>query len=116
MHIRNLDLKRLPIPVETALYRIVQEALTNIAKHAGAKTAEICVESHPSFACATVKDDGCGFDVDLTRETSDASKHLGIHGMHERAVLLKGSLEIESLPRSGTTISVRIPLTGNNNG
>ena len=113
VHLRNLGLKRLPRPVETALYRIVQEALTNIAKHAGAKTAEICVESHPSLVCATVQDDGRGFDVDLTRRTSDASKHLGIHGMQERAVRLKGTLTIESMPWGGTTISVRIPLTEN---
>jgi len=113
---KGLEASRLPLAVETALYRIVQEALTNIAKHATAKTVEVSIDARPTCVWATVKDDGRGFDLEEARRTSGASAHLGIHGMQERAALLKGSIQIESLPRSGTTISVRIPLTGNTNG
>jgi PAS domain S-box-containing protein len=111
VHVKGLDASRLPFPVETALYRIAQEALTNTAKHAKAEAVAILVEHHTTFVQMMVEDDGCGFDVDATLRATGASKHLGLHGMHERAALLKGTIRIESRPGKGTLINVQIPLS-----
>jgi PAS domain S-box-containing protein len=96
---------RLPEAVETALYRIVQEALTNTAKHAVAKAVRIVVERGPSSVQVTVEDDGCGFDDD-----AGSGGQFGLSGMRERAALLGGCLTIESGPGRGTRVVVRIPL------
>jgi signal transduction histidine kinase len=106
----GLDSCRLPPPVETALYRIVQEALTNIARHAGAKNVSIILYRRPSDIQAVVEDDGCGFDVETKLRTSASSNHLGLYGMRERAALLGGYITIKSRQGKGTTISVHIPL------
>jgi PAS domain S-box-containing protein len=105
----GLGSSRLPSPVETALYRIVQEALTNIARHAAAKTVRIALTGQPSGVHMIVEDDGHGFDVETTLRTSTTSDHLGLYGMCERAMLLGGSVTIESKRGEGTTISVQIP-------
>jgi PAS domain S-box-containing protein len=119
----NVDLKtkgfgsaRLPFSIETTLYRIMQEALTNIAKHAAASNVAIMVEQDSEFVKMIVKDDGQGFDVKKTLRTPGSSKGLGLYGMHERAILLNGSLTVESAPTQGTTIFVRIPLPEVTNG
>ena len=112
---RNLD-GRLPSPVETALYRLVQEALTNVTKHAEATAVTIALEGRPSCARVTVGDDGRGFDVETTLGRAGASEHFGLLGMRERAALLGGSVTIESAPRNGTTIIVDIPLPETLNG
>jgi PAS domain S-box-containing protein len=109
VHTEGLDSCRLPSPVETALYRIMQETLTNIARHAAAKTVRIALTCQPLGVQMIVEDDGCGFDVETTLRTSTASGHLGLFGMCERAMLLRGSLTINSTPGKGTTISVQIP-------
>ncbi|HYV37832.1 MAG TPA: sensor histidine kinase [Gemmataceae bacterium] len=95
---------RLPEEVETALYRIVQEALSNVAKHADAHQANILIEHHRGSVEATIEDDGRGFDC----KKIDKSGRLGLSGMRERAALLDGSVTISSTP--GTKITVRIPL------
>jgi len=112
VHIQTegLDSGRLPFPVETTLYRIVQEALANIAKHAAAKTVSIALRRHASEVQATVHDDGCGFDVETILHTSTAAGHLGLYGMRERAALLGGGVTIESSAAGGTMVSVHIPL------
>lgn len=110
MQTEGLDSSRLPFPVETALYRIVQEALTNIAKHAAAKTVSITLRRQPSEIQATVHDDGCGFDVETTLHISTAAGHLGLYGMRERATLLGGCVTIESSAGRGTVVSVHLPL------
>lgn len=99
--------ERLPGDVETAIYRIVQEALTNIARHAAAKSTSILVERRGDLVRAIVEDDGIGFDVN----TNQGELHLGLLGMHERAELLNGTLTIESSPERGTSIFIEIPLT-----
>jgi PAS domain S-box-containing protein len=104
--------RRLPHPVETMLYRIAQEALTNIAKHAHATSASIILRGTPSEIHMIVEDDGLGFDVDEALKPTRMAKHLGIHGMRKRATLLNGSLSIESAPGKGTTVYVNIPLAG----
>jgi PAS domain S-box-containing protein len=110
VHTEGLDSSRLPSAVETALYRIMQEALTNIVRHAAAKNVRIALTRQPLDVRMTVEDDGCGFDVETTLRTSTTSGHLGLFGMCERAMLLDGSVTIESKRGQGTTIFVQIPL------
>ncbi|MEK6753765.1 MAG: HAMP domain-containing protein [Chloroflexota bacterium] len=98
--------ERLPGDVETAIYRIVQETLTNIARHARAKSASILIERHNDVVRAIVEDDGVGFDVNANH----GERHLGLLGMRERAELLDGTLTIESAPEHGTSIFIEIPL------
>ncbi len=107
---RSLDGARLPPAVETTLYRIVQEALTNVAKHAGARTVSIVLQRQPTWVQAIVADDGCGFDVDRAMKAEASWTHLGLHGMGERAALLNGSVTIESTPGEGTTVYARLPI------
>jgi PAS domain S-box-containing protein len=107
---RSLEGVRLPGPVETALYRIVQEALTNAAKHANARTVSIVARLHGRRAQVIVADDGCGFDVDAALRVPESWTHLGLHGMRERAALLGGDVTIESTAGEGTTIYVSVPV------
>jgi two-component system sensor histidine kinase UhpB len=104
--------KRLPAEVETALYRIVQESLTNTAKHAQAHTVSVTLREDAEAVYATMIDDGKGFDVEQLQlqKTLVQDRGLGLVGMYERAHLLSGSLTIDSSPGKGTTIQVRIPL------
>jgi len=104
--IRGLDHIRLPTEVETALYRIVQEALTNVARHAQATTASVLVEHYAGVVRAIVEDDGRGFNP-LT--AGRAEQRLGLYGIRERAELLGGKLAIESEPGRGTSLFVEIP-------
>jgi PAS domain S-box-containing protein len=110
VHTECLDSSRLTSSVETALYRIMQEALTNIARHAAAKTVRISLTRQPLGVHMIVEDDGCGFDVETMLRTSTISGHLGLFGMCERAMFLGGSVTIDSKRGKGTTISVQIPL------
>jgi PAS domain S-box-containing protein len=97
---------RFAAEVEINLYRIVQEALNNIHKHAKAKRAELVLDMTGDLIILIINDDGLGFN---TQKKRNRAKGLGLIGMHERASLIGGSLEIESAPRKGTTIYVRIP-------
>jgi signal transduction histidine kinase len=101
---------RLPPAVETALYRIVQEALTNVGKYANAATVSILLQRNPDQVQLIVEDDGQGFDTQVILQRPVAGAHLGLHGMRERAALLNGSISIESSTGTGTTIYVNIPL------
>jgi two-component system sensor histidine kinase UhpB len=116
----DLALARLPAEVETALYRIVQEALTNVLKHAAAKAVSLVVRRElggpPSSSGVhlTVEDDGRGFDSDALLQApgwASAGKGLGLVDIRERAALLNGSVTLESRPGSGTTVHVYIPLS-----
>jgi signal transduction histidine kinase len=98
--------ERLPPAVETAVYRIIQESLTNIARHAQAETASILVEQRNGRLRAIIEDDGVGF----TQQTAAQNGRLGLYGMRERAELLNGTLTIESGPEQGTSIFVEVPL------
>ena len=102
--------QRLPAEMETALYRIVQESLTNTARHANAHKVLITMKEDADAVYVTIIDDGRGFDVGTLLKTPDQERGLGLAGMNERAVLLDGSLTIHSYPGQGTTIKVRIPL------
>jgi signal transduction histidine kinase len=100
--------KRLPANVELVLYRIVQEALTNVAKHSGARSVEVRLRRRRNVVTVTVADDGRGFDMrDVTRTEGSG---LGLFGMRERLALVGGTVEIQSVPGRGTTIIARVPL------
>jgi two-component system, NarL family, sensor histidine kinase DevS len=98
--------ERLPADVETALYRIVQEALTNVVKHAHARSVSIVLARKPDTVALVIEDDGRGFDPTTTREGG-----FGLEGMRERVGLLDGKLQVESGAAAGTTIvaEVRLP-------
>jgi two-component system, NarL family, sensor histidine kinase UhpB len=101
---------RLPAEMETALYRIVQESLTNTARHANARKVIITMREDEDMVFATIADDGCGFDMDALRKSPDQDRGLGLAGMNERALLLDGSLTINASPGHGTVIEVQMPL------
>lgn len=96
---------RLPSEVETTLYRIVQEALTNIAKHAAARSVSVLLVRRTGTATALVEDDGQGFGAE-----DEARGGIGLSGMRERLALVEGRLTIESRPGSGTTLVAEVPL------
>jgi signal transduction histidine kinase len=94
---------RLPSDTETALYRIVQESLTNVVKHARAQRISVSVTRRGDFVKAVVEDDGIGFDPVQARDDS-----FGLSGMRERVALLDGTLVVESRPGGGTTIAAEV--------
>jgi signal transduction histidine kinase len=98
---------RLPAEAETALYRIVQEALTNVVKHASARRVSITLVQKGAAAVVVVEDDGGGFDPGATRPGA-----LGLVGMRERVALVGGRLTVESSPGVGTTLVAEVPLAG----
>jgi len=103
--------ERLPAEMETALYRIVQECLTNTAKHANAKRVTITLKEETDRVYARITDDGKGFDYEAILKTPGQERGLGLAGMKERAVLLDGKLNIHSTAERGTIIEVSIPLS-----
>lgn len=101
---------RLPDELETALFRIVQEAVTNTVKHAKAKNVAIRLEREPGQAIrAEVADDGRGFHPVHVVSKGDKERGLGLFGMQERAALVGGAVQIESAPGRGTTVRVTVP-------
>lgn len=93
-----------------ALYRIAQEALTNVARHAHARRADVSVDLCDDEVCLRIEDDGRGFDIaEPSAPPRDIGMGLGLHGMRERATLLGGALHVESAPGRGTTVFARIP-------
>jgi signal transduction histidine kinase len=100
----NLGATRLPPEAETLVYRLVQEALTNVVKHAAATNVSIVLTRRTDGVTALIEDDGCGFDEANARDGA-----LGLIGMRERLALLGGTLSIES-SSSGTTLVAHLPL------
>jgi signal transduction histidine kinase len=91
--------------VETALYRIVQEALTNVIKHSRASRVSVLLTRKRDTVAAVVEDDGVGFSPEETRDGG-----LGLIGMRERIALLDGRLEVESSPKGGTSVVAEVPV------
>ncbi len=96
---------RLPSEVETALYRVVQESLTNIVKHANAENVSVSITRRGSDVAAVIEDDGAGFDPRTVR-----AEGIGLLGMRERLALVDGQLEVETRPGAGTTVVAKVPL------
>jgi signal transduction histidine kinase len=99
-----LGAERLPAEIETALYRIIQEALTNVVKHAQARTVSVVLTKKGDAVAAVIEDDGRGFDQ---ARASDGG--LGLVGMRERIALLNGRVAVESSEGRGTTVAVEVP-------
>jgi signal transduction histidine kinase len=104
---------RLPGPAETAMYRIVQEALTNAAKHSKASRVWIRIGRKNRIFCCSIEDDGVGFDVTAVRSDCK-SRGLGLIGMQERLSAIGGTLSIDSEPGRGTKILIRLPAEASN--
>ena len=101
---------RIPAEVETAAYRIVQEAMTNVLKHAAASSVSVVLERRRDELRVIVEDDGVGFDVnDVARADGDGRPRLGLSGIRERLSLLGGRMNLESTPGAGTTLFVDLP-------
>ncbi len=105
--------QRLPREVETTLYRIIQEALTNVARHAKVNKASILLRRNERSITAIIEDNGVGFEREHSNGREGKRQRLGIYGMEERVALIGGSLTIESKPGSGTTIYIEIPVEEN---
>jgi len=107
VHCTGLEGSRLSSESETALYRIMQEALTNVAKHAHASQVSVILERRSDIVRLIIEDDGVGFNVALAG--SRGGSPCGLVGMRERAALLGGTLDIESSATGGTTLITRLP-------
>lgn len=112
-HFKTMGVERAMVmsdEMETTIYRIVQESLTNVIRHAQATHVDIILEWRNEKVVIIVEDDGIGIDMQKTRE----SGHLGLIGMQERAEMLGGRLLVDSTPRVGTTLLVEIPYVHSN--
>jgi signal transduction histidine kinase len=110
LHTGNVEGIRLSEEVETNLYRITQEALNNIAKHAEAKSVNVVIERRKEEIVLIIEDDGKGFELTGIEQGRETGSALGLLGMRERAAIVGGALEVESAPGSGTTIFARVPI------
>jgi two-component system sensor histidine kinase DegS len=102
--------RRFSLEAELVLFRIVQEALRNIAKHAQAAKAEVKVEFDKHRVRATISDDGVGFELPPSLGDLVQTGKLGLAGMQERVQLLGGSLKLKSEVGKGTTILANVPI------
>lgn len=107
----GLEHVRLKPNVETHLYRVVQEALNNIAKHAAARHVTVQLAQREPLLVLTISDDGCGFDLSERARTRVRSlgQGLGLVGMRERAQIINGTIEVQSSPGQGTTVILKLP-------
>jgi len=105
-----LQSARLPAAIETALYRVTQEALTNVVKHAKASRVSLLLNRRPDYVSLIVEDDGRGFDESEILEPPSPDGRMGLVGMRERVASAGGTLQIESSVGAGTALYVRIPL------
>ena len=109
MECRGVEQLRLDPAVETHLYRVVQEALNNVYKHAQAQRVRVVVERRGTDLVVIVEDDGRGFDAGAVSRSQ--ARGLGLVSMRERAQIIGGTLDIESSPGGGTTIYLHLPIT-----
>jgi len=114
-HAGSLEGTRLRPQTETALYRIAQEALTNVVRHANAGSVSVLLDRQDGHAILVVEDDGRGFDVERVRRSGAPAQKLGLLGMEERAALIGGVLTIESQP-GRTAVFVKVPMDGAGDG
>jgi signal transduction histidine kinase len=107
---------RLPSVVETALFRIAQEAISNIAQHSQASTVAIALRVAGGRAVLRIEDDGRGFEPELAPAQAAAGRGLGLQGMRERTHMLGGQFRLRTAPGQGTSLRIDIPLTMGENG
>jgi signal transduction histidine kinase len=99
--------------IETIIYRIIQEALNNVAKHSGATRVALVLRRTAEHVHAIIEDDGRGFDAQVLSQPGNGSGRLGLLGIQERLGLVGGTLNVESAPDCGATLIVRIPIPSN---
>ncbi|HVG23177.1 MAG TPA: CheR family methyltransferase [Thermoanaerobaculia bacterium] len=109
-HVAGIVAKRFGETIETTLYRVLQEALANVWKHAEASTVSIIVDSEGETLRMIIEDDGKGFDAEAILPNVVSAGRYGILGMRERLALVGGSLVVESQPGNGTTLFARVPV------
>jgi PAS domain S-box-containing protein len=113
LRIEGLSSDPLSPLLQTTVYRVLQEALTNVARHAAARSVRVWLQRGDSMVELRVQDDGIGLDPAVRRDAAVRDRRrLGLQGMRERAALLGGSVEVESQPGAGTTITAHFPLRG----
>jgi signal transduction histidine kinase len=106
----ELGEERLPSTLETALFRVTQEALTNVRKHAQASRVRVVLDRLSRAVRLQVADDGHGFVPDEMKRSNGLGKRVGLSGMRERLSLLGGRFELRSEPGSGTTVTAEVEL------
>jgi PAS domain S-box-containing protein len=113
---QTLDAERLPPAIETVIFRVAQESLTNIRKHAKTTRAHLELDHHGAALRLIVQDWGCGFDTSALRDGVGLGEHIGLRGMRERIALLGGQWSIDSRPGLGTRVVAMVPLSSINKG
>ena len=113
-HSNGLLEQRLGSQLESTIYRIVQEAVNNVIKHANAQNVSIILEKRGNRVLVIIEDDGVGFDAEALLKTPAGNRRFGLLGMQERVALVGGLLSIESTPGIGTTVLVHIDISDNN--
>jgi signal transduction histidine kinase len=108
--VADLAETRVPAELETACFRIVQAALTNVVRHAQARQVGVELRQRGAELHLVIRDDGVGFEVSAVENRRASAVHLGLQGMQERALILGGQLDITSTPGRGTTIHAWFPL------
>jgi PAS domain S-box-containing protein len=103
-------------PADTDLYRIVQEALTNVAKHSHATNVSVILERREHCLRLIVEDNGRGFDIEAVLNRPNSRAHLGMVGMRERVALIRGLITFESQPGGPTSVFVEVPIAGGTGG
>jgi signal transduction histidine kinase len=106
-------IKQLNNDTRTMFYRVAQESLTNVARHAQASCVEVNFEKLPDALCLKIKDNGKSFQTQRVMHSKQNS-HLGLLGMRERLEMIGGSFSVESAPGNGTTVRAQIPLSNCN--
>ncbi len=109
---QETPIKRLSPELETALFRVVQEAITNISRHSAARNVEVNIRLDQDELCVDVVDDGIGFEINSVTISPDSGRGLGLLGMEERLELLSGELTVEAAPGAGTKVFIRVPVNG----
>ncbi|HTP41468.1 MAG TPA: sensor histidine kinase, partial [Nitrospiria bacterium] len=106
---RGMD-ERLPPEIESTAFRIAQEALTNVVRHANARNVRVELSRRKNVVKLLIVDDGIGFDPEAARAEALRGKSLGLVGMEERASLVNGRMVVRSAPGKGTELKLEIPL------
>ncbi|HEX8671295.1 MAG TPA: sensor histidine kinase [Longimicrobium sp.] len=108
----GVDGERFPHEVETMLYRVTQEGLTNVVKHSRATRVSLVIERRNGNLSVILEDNGDGFDLETVLVSPEKTRRLGLRGMRERVARLGGTLDIESSPGTGTCLFIRAPVGG----
>ena len=107
---KDMPARRLPSTLETTIFRVVQESLTNVKKHARARTVKVRLGADATHVSVTVVDDGCGFDAQEMSDKFRRGESHGVEGMRERTAFLGGSMRVQSRKGEGTAVVFELPL------